>query len=380
MKITDINLAVLDANWGPWIREWILVRIDTDEGISGLGECAGPADRVSPYLRAYKELLCGADPIRVEYLFRSLVSRAYAGFTASHFDSGLAVHAAAGIETALLDISGKASGLPVCNLIGGRQRDTVRLYACVGGLDTYRDMAHVYEELGISILKFDTSPIAAMHIPGGVTGSHLTRKGLKYLQELVVEIRGEAKDAEIALEGRCGTLTNAMRFMGAIEDQDLAWVEDLLPATNPGCWATVTAASRTPTLTGEGLHMRHEFHEYLQRNATRIVAPDFQVCGGITEGKKIAEMADLYHLLVAPHNASSAIGIAAAVHACAAIPNLLALEFHAMPAWDRILRDSGLHIQDGCMAIPEEPGLGIQLDEFEAKKYARGEAGLFVQL
>ena len=126
--------------------------------------------------------------------------------------------------------------------------------------------------------------------------------------------------------------------------------------------------------------MRHEFLEYLLKDALRIAAPDFQVCGGLLEGKKIAEMADLYHKLTAPHNASSAVGIAAAVHACAAIPNLLALEFHAMPGWDRILRDSGLEIRNGMMSIPEGPGLGITLDEKEAKKYTKGSGDLFKQL
>jgi len=101
----------------------------------------------------------------------------------------------------------------------------------------------------------------------------------------------------------------------------------------------------------------------------RVAAPDFQVCGGLSEGKKIAELADLHHMLACPHNASSAIGIAAAVHACAAIPNLLALEFHAMPGWERLLDGYRPRISDGFIEVPEGPGLGVTLDEDEARRY-----------
>ena len=131
----------------------------------------------------------------------------------------------------------------------------------------------------------------------------------------------------------------------------------------------------TPILTGEGLHLRHEFLEYFRRSALRIVGPDFQICGGIAEGKKVAELADLHQLPTCPHNASSPIGIAAALHDCATIGNLLALEFHAMPAWDRILSGYRPAIADGYMGVPEGPGLGVELDHEEARKYvAEGES------
>ena len=101
----------------------------------------------------------------------------------------------------------------------------------------------------------------------------------------------------------------------------------------------------------------------------RFVAPDFQICGGLSEAKKIAELADIHHLLTCPHNASSAIGIAAAAHACAAMPNFLALEFHAMPGWDRILKGYRPKISNGHIEVPEGPGLGVELDEEETRKY-----------
>ena len=378
MKIRDVRTAVLDVKWGPWHREWTIVRIDTDSEISGYGEAAGPSGVLKAHISSYRDLLVGQDPAEVERLLREMTARAFAGFNASHFESSMRIHAAGAMETALWDISGKALGVPVYRLLGGKHRDKVRLYACVGGLETYLSMKEVYEKLGISILKFDVSPASLVNMPGCTVDTHLTKKGLhhlvKKLDSIVSEVGG---DAEIAVEGRCGTLANAVRFMNAVESFDLAWVEDLLPPTNIDAWKIASDAGSTPTLTGEGLHTRHEFLPYFQRQAMRVAAPDFQVCGGLSEGKKIAEMADLHYMSAAPHNASSAVGIAAAVHTCAAIPNLLALEFHAMPEWDRICKDSCLKIQDGFIEIPQGPGLGIELDEEMLEKYSKDVDGVF---
>ncbi len=116
--------------------------------------------------------------------------------------------------------------------------------------------------------------------------------------------------------------------------------------------------------------MRYEFLEYYRKGAMRVTAPDFQICGALSEGKKIVEMTDLHHMLACPHNASSPIGIAAALHACGAILNLQALEFHALPGWDRILSDYRPEIADEYMEVPERPALGIELDEDETRRYA----------
>ncbi len=372
MKIIDLKTTILEEHWGPWRREWLLVRLDTDEGICGFGEAAAPCEQVKALVLGMKEQLLGEDPTEVERLFRKITACAYSGFGASHFDSGLSVHAVSAIETALWDLAGKYAGLPVYRLLGGRHREKVRLYACVGGLDTYLGMQDVYQQLGIKLLKFDTSPVTTGEIPGSVMDTHLTRKGLEYLVKEIEKIHSKVGNiAEIAIEGRCGTLSNALRFLKSVEPFDLAWVEDPLPPTNIDEWSILTTSSQTPILTGEGLHLRHEFNAYYTKHALRIAAPDFQVCGGLSEGKKIAEMADLQHLLVAPHNASSAIGIAAAVHACAAIPNLLALEFHAMPHWDRILKGYKPKIENGYIDVPTGPGLGVELDDQQARRLCK---------
>ena len=368
LRITDIKTTMLKVDWG-WQRNWMLIRIDTDQGISGYGD-TWASDQTRAHVLSYRKLLLGKDPTNVEKLFRQMMSRAYINFGGAHFDSGIQVHAVSGLETALWDLTGKAIGVPVYKLLGGKYRDKVRLYCCVGSLQDYLKRLSDYQQMGITCVKFDVTPPNVMGIPDAMMESHLTRKGLNLLVASLEEIRQEVnKDIEISVEARCGTLSNAMRYLKAVEPFDLAWVEDPIPPTDVEAWATLTASSHTPTLIGEGLHLRHEFLEFFRRSAVRFVAPDFQICGGLSEAKKIAELADIHHLLTCPHNASSAIGIAAAAHACAAMPNFLALEFHAMPGWDRILKGYRPKISNGHIEVPEGPGLGVELDEEETRKY-----------
>ena len=371
LKITAVKTASIQANWGPWQRSWLLVRIDTNEGITGYGDTwANP--HVKSHVQGYSTVLLGEDPTSVEALTRKMIPRAYVSVGAgAHFDeAGYAAHAVSALETALWDIAGKAAGVPVYKLLGGKHRDKIRLYCCVGNLETYLQMEDVYKRLGITCLKFDATPTALPDMPGYMMGQHLTRKGLDEIVKMLKKTRERVgNDVEISVECRVGTLHNALRYMKAVEPFDLTWVEDPIGPTDVDAWAILTASSHTPTLTGEGLHFRHEFLPFFQKSAMRIVAPDFQICGGIAEGKKIAEIADLHQMLTCPHNASSPIGIAAALHACAAIPNFLALEFHAMPEWDRILAGFRPKIQDGHMEIPEGPGLGVELDMTEVSKY-----------
>ena len=381
LTITDIKTTTLVARWGPWKRHWLLVRVDTAEGLQGYGDTSATPQGVRGRLEerhsavkaevmGFREMLVGEDPTDVERLHRRMVAGAYARTSSAHLDSGHAVHAASAIETALWDLAGKAAGVPVYKLLGGKHRDRVRLYNCVGSYETYLEMEDVYKEMGTTILKFDVTPSLVSKVPGARMDQHLTRKGLKRMVGAMEQIRDRVDDdIEISVEARTGTVANALRFLREMERFDLTWAEDLIGPTDVDAWATLTRSSTVPTLTGEGLHLRAEFLPYYEKGAARIMSPDFQQCGGLSEGKKICEMADLHHMMVCPHLAASAIGVVAAVHACAAIPNLLSLEFHAMPEWDRILAGYKPAIRGGFIDVPDGPGLGVELDHDEARKY-----------
>ena len=252
LTITDVKTASIEAPWGPWTRRWLLVRIETAEGVHGYGDTwASPQTNAA--VMELKETLIGKDPTNVEALHRGMVPTAYAVFAGSHVNSGSAVHAVSAIETALWDLAGKAAGVPVYKLLGGKHRDKVRLYCCVGDLDSYLEMEGVYDEMGVSILKFDVTPNAVKDIPGALMDKHLTRKGLARIVGLMDEIRSRVPaDAEVSVEGRCGTLANAMRFVKAMEPYDLAWAEDLLPPTDVDAWAALTASTPGADADGRG--------------------------------------------------------------------------------------------------------------------------------
>jgi gluconate/galactonate dehydratase len=175
-------------------------------------------------------------------------------------------------------------------------------------------------------------------------------------------------------------VNDAIRLARACEPFDLLWLEDPVPPENPDAMRRVTAATSTAIATGENQYQRHQFRELLERQAVDILAPDFQKVGGLLEGRRIADMADVHYVAVAPHNISSPIGTLASTHLCAAIPNFLALEWHAasVPFFDDLIRGRKAPlIEKGYIAVPEKPGLGIDLDESVAYKHRKRSEAFF---
>ena len=380
MKVTDVKAAIVDGNF-----DWLLVKVETDERIEGYGEAFPYADAVKPLVLRMKRFLVGEDPTDVERLWQKMGPSVYGGFH---------VHAVSAIETALLDITGKVYGAPVYKLLGGKLRERVPIYCdCHAGKpiasradynldnvnytpEAYAENARKIKKLGFGLLKFDIGlGMATLAGPRGLIGGHLTDVGLAYFVKIVEALRDAVGyDVELALDCHMGTVSNAVRFARAVEKYRLAWLEDILPSHDVDGWAVVTGSTKTPTLTGETLYLREGFRELVERKAIRIAAPDFQHCGGLIEGKKIAELAGMHGILAAPHNICTPLGTMASVHACAAIPNLLALEFHAVALlwWDKLVK--GVEkpiIKDGYIKVPDRPGLGVELDEEEIRKHLR---------
>ena len=401
MKITDVKATVVAGNF-----HWTIVRVDTDDGVFGYGETRNhfatqTEDYADPRELAWrlKPHVVGQDPRDIEVLFRRI--RKLGGRN----KRGGGVSA---VETALWDITGKALGVPVWKLLGGKVHDRIRIYCdCRCGtpvVDCERDYvlddvhytpeayaanAVKAEALGFTCLKFDffgdvltePKPVASV-IPGGYRNGHITEKGLDYQAHIAQAIR-DALRPETELAFDCAvfkTADKAIRFGRKVEHLELAWLEDLLADADVAGLAQVTAQIGTPTLIGENIYTAAGFHELMQRRAIRIPAPDLTTVGGIGQTKKVAEMAELHGLPIAPHFAGSPVGMLACVHAACTMPNLIALEFHAVgtPWWDSLV--AGLPkplIKDGYIEVPDKPGLGIELDEEAiAHHLARGK-GLF---
>jgi L-alanine-DL-glutamate epimerase-like enolase superfamily enzyme len=405
LKITRLKTAIVEGNF-----DWTFVRIETDESIAGLGECFF-APGLTSILRSLEPLLLGEDPRDVHRLFRKLqLATSGAGSVA-----GIVYNAISGIEAALWDVLGQALGVPIYRLLGGKFRDKVRVYAdCHGGEslesldevlrsraaswdpeagaheakdyfgeaggeaastpDEYRRQALRKRALGFTALKFD------LDVPGteGIDPHNrvLTNRGIDHMVELIGAVYDAVgKSTDIAVD--CHWRYNAsdiIKVARELEPFRLLWLEDPVPPSNIAALKEVQSRTQVPIATGENLFLFEGFQEIIAQHALSVVTPDLQKVGGLSIAQTIAGFADVHGMPIAPHNISSPVGTLASAHFCAAIPNFLALEFHAsdVPFWNDLVE--GLPkpmIENGFITIPEKPGLGVTLNEELARRYAR---------
>jgi L-alanine-DL-glutamate epimerase-like enolase superfamily enzyme len=386
MKITDLKCALIGRN--------PIVRIVTDEGIDGYAEVEPSKDYLKPHILFYKDHILGEDPTHVARVMMKI--RRLGSFK----PWGSAVSA---IEMALWDILGKAAGLPVHKLLGGKIRDKVRVYngAVRFPLAGY-EPEHYAENMekmkaspeGFSIIKQGVAfhgPMAA-GVPGFVYGdlhgaghrvnkAMLTERGLKHIIACVEAMKDVLGD-EIGLALDCGpgfTVPDAIRLAQALEPLNLMWLEDMLtgdyvPWVAPDSYREVTRATSTPIHTGEQIYLRENFKDLIEQKAVNIIGPDPCDVGGIAELKWIAEFADLHGILMAPHGTGDGLlGLAALVQVAATLPqNYIAFEYPTgQPDWwydivtglpDPIVRDSYIEVWD-------RPGMGVDLIPEAAKEY-----------
>lgn len=405
MKIVRLKTAVVEGNF-----DWTFVRLETDEGLQGLGECFF-APGLTAILRSLEPLLLEEDPRDVHRLFRKLqLATSGAGSVA-----GIIYNAISGIEAALWDLLGQWLGVPIYRLLGGKFRNTVRVYAdCHGGEalesldevlrsrqpswierslghtpkdyygdardaaqaspDDYRKRAVAMESQGYTALKFD------LDVPGteGFDPHNrcLSNPAIDRMVGLIGAVRdGVGDDVDIAVDCHWRySVSDVVKVARALEPFRLLWLEDPVPPESVEALRAVSSRVRIPIATGENLYLLEGFREILQTHAIGVATPDLQKVGGLAIAQQIAQFADGQTIPVAPHNISSPVGTLTCAHFCAAIPNFLVLEFHAsdVPFWndlvDGILKPI---IQNGAIQLPDKPGLGVKLNEEVARKYAR---------
>ena len=396
MKITDLKVTVLGNN--------PVLRIVTDAGIDGFGMAESYKPYLAPHVMFYKEFIIGEDPTDVERVMLRI--RRLGSFK----PWGSAVSA---IEMALWDIAGKAAGVPVYKLLGGKIRDKVRVYN--GAIrfpftgSTPQDYAENMRQMqesreGFTIIKQGIGFHSQMpHTvpdffygevydkkPRFPTRGLLTEKGLKHVIACV-EAMKEVLGDEIGLALDCGpgwTVPDAVRLARALEPYNIMWLEDLLtgdytPYVLANLYRDVTMKTSTPIHTGEQIYLRQNFKDLIETQAVNIVGPDPCDVGGIAELKWIAEYADLHGILMAPHGTGNGLlGLAALVQVAAALPqNYIAFEYTIgnPPWWYEIL--DGLPdpvVKDGFIEVWDKPGMGVTFNVAAAKKYLPvGDSGFF---
>ena len=354
IKITDIK-TFLVWNGG---RNWVYVKVETDQGISGIGEAysVGPDEATVKVIEDYKLWLVGQDPRNIQYLWDLM-------YNTTRFPGGSITGAAiSGIEHALWDIAGKAAGLPVWALLGGRVRNKIRTYQSIGGSTAEEAAANavrLVDKYGYTAVKM--SP----HNPGdnAMPYNQVTRIAGQRVRA-VREAVGPDVDIGVDIHARYFEVQRAIRVAKEIEPYYPFWLEEPLRPENFDAMKKLADHVNIPLASGECNYTKYEFRDLINIQALDIIQPDICVCGGIMEMKKIAAMAEAQYMVVAPHNPMSPLATAVNVHFAASTPNFLILEYRAPDAgaYKDVLKEP-LMVKDGYLEIPNKPGWGVELNE-----------------
>ena len=388
MKLKDLDIIVTSPpapGWGG--RYWILVKLTTDTGITGWGECyaasVGPNAMRAVIEDVFARHMQGENPENIELMFR----RAYSsGFTQR--PDLTVIGAFSGLEIACWDILGKARGRPVWALLGGRMNERIRAYT------------YLYPQEGDDLTAFWTSPEMAAACAGAMVskgytavkfdpaGPYTLRGGhMPGMRDISLSvafckaIREAVGDRADLLFGTHGQFTTAgaIRLGRAIAPYDPLWFEEPVPPDNVAQMAKVARAVGIPVATGERLTTKAEFAPILREAAAEILQPALGRAGGLWEVRKIAAMAEVYNAQMAPHLYAGPIEWAANVHLCTSIPNLLIAETIDTGFHRDLIRDS-IRIEDGFIIPPEAPGLGIEVDEELARAHPYTGDGLHLEM
>lgn len=391
LKITDLRVATI-VKPGP--SPCPIIRIDTNQGIYGLGEVR---DGASPTFALFlKSRILGENPLQIDRLFRKI--KQFGG--PARQGGGVCA-----IEMALWDIAGKVYNVPVYAMLGGKFRDKIRIYA-----DTEeskdpkvyaRRMKERKEGMGLTWLKMDLGVEMVSETPGTVThpsdlspwettqlphpflAMEVTDKGIAMLEEYVAAVR-DAVGMEIPLSmdhlGHLG-VKSIIRLGKAYEKYNLSWMEDVIPWTYTDLLKQISDQSPTPILTGEDIYLKEPFRVLCERHAVSKIHPDLATSGGILETHKIGDMAEEYGVPMAMHFAGTPISCMANIHCAAATQNFLALENHSLDVpWWSLLVEEGVKtpfVNHGWIEVPDRPGLGVTLNEDVVRQHLAPNSGYF---
>ena len=394
LRITDMRFADIDG--AP--KRCTLIKLYTNQGLVGYGEVRDASSRT--YAAMLKSRILGENPCNVEKIFRRIKQ-----FGGDSRQAG----GVCGIEVALWDLAGKAWGVPVWQLLGGKFRDRIRIYCDTDSEGGGRVMGKALMERmaqGYTLLKMDLGIELLMDVPGALsaplgflekmreykktvfstphgsidpramrgeaydlfntahpfTGIHITEKGLDYLEQYMADCRAvTGYEIPIAIDhlGHI-PLEDCIKLAKRLEKFNLAWMEDPVPWQMTNQYVRLANATTVPVGTGEDMYLKESFRPLLESGALAVIHPDVLSAGGILETKKIGDMAEECGVQMSIHMAESPIACMAAVHVAAATRNFMALEVHSVDVpWWADLVVPRLEIRDGYIAVPDKPGLGI---------------------
>ncbi|RYY61748.1 MAG: mandelate racemase/muconate lactonizing enzyme family protein [Chitinophagaceae bacterium] len=369
-----------------YIKGSLMVKVFTNQDIYGCGEGVDAVAGTYYLVKNFEARLKGRNPLDVHRLFEDIRKGGF--FQGAQAGMYIAVMSA--IETALWDIAGKALGVPVYRLLGGKFRDKIRVY-CDTALyqrslpkpSDFADAALKSKKMGFNAMKFDLDQAndPAKYDKYNWTASP---RELQRMYDQIAAAReavGPDTDILVDMHGRYDAVTGHA-VAKRLEPLNLLWLEEPTPAENVEAYKSIRDSSSTPIAAGENQYLAYGFRRMLEIGAVDIVMPDLQKAGGLGEGQRIANLANLYYTPFAPHMVASFLGCMAACHVCASVPNFLILEwqsyFHTDPMFKEIVTYDGEWVKDSFITLSEKPGIGVDLNIEAMRKYAIPDVPYFV--
>ena len=357
LKITDVKAARLRAMGNSFVRVY------TDQGITGTGEMVNEVGSPEIINQFFRQELRGRDPLDIERIYLDFWNRVY-----ERGMGGPWLTAVSGIDVALWDIAGKALGVPIHRLFGGPVRSKLAVYFHhQPHIEPPEQAAEMVRRTGVRAFKTTIDRVTGTASklpkldPEAPTGWELTSRQLDEVVEFMRRLRAAVgPDVEIALECHTKYSTEtAIQLAKAVEPFRPMWLEEPIPSDNPDAMALIRRSTSVPIACGENVYTRYGFRPFLEKQAVSVIQPDMLKCGGLLESRKIAAMAEVYGIPIAPHGTATQLGKMAMAHICATVPNFKIQEWATWEYGEQIADPADY--RDGYIYLPDKPGIGIEL-------------------
>jgi galactonate dehydratase len=370
LRITDVKCG--------YVRGSLFVKIHTNQGIWGCGEAVDGIQGTYHMVQSLGQRLRNQSPLNVHRLFEQIRK----GGVFGGGQSGVFIAVLSAVETALWDLAGKALNVPVYQLLGGKFRDRIRVYVDTALYQTklptpeqFAQAATNAAKAGYTAVKFD---LDQANDPNRYDQFNWTA-GPAEIQRMVDQMTA-AREAVGPNIDICADMharydyPTGQQVAKRMEPLKLMWLEEPVPAENIDAYKLIAQETSTPICAGENIYLAHGFRRLLEMGAVDIVMPDLQKAGGLGEGQRIANLANLYYVPFAPHMVASFLGAMASCHVCASVPNFMILEwqtyFDTNPMYKEMVTYDGPHVEKGFIRVSEKPGIGVEINEEGMRRYA----------
>ena len=372
LKITDLKCGYIRRGHG------LFVKIYTNQDIVGHGEGVDATPGTYHLVKMFGEKLNGKSPLNVHRLFEDIRRSGF--FEGAQ--SGMFIAVLTAVETALWDLAGKSLGLPVYQLLGGKFRDKIRVYMDTAlyqsRLPEPEDFAIAAKEavdMGYTAVKFDLDQANDPNKYDNYNWTASPAEIDRMFRQMAAARDAVGPNIDICadMHGRYDSITGE-KVAKILEPLNMMWLEEPIPAENTDAYKKITESTSTPICAGENHYLAHGFRPLLEKGAVDIIMPDLQKAGGLGEGQRIANLANLYYVPFAPHMVASFLGAMASCHVCASVPNFMVLEwqiyFHKDPMFKEIVTFDGPMTENGFINLSQKPGIGVEINEDGMRKYA----------